>query len=105
MCSTDGDFVAINKRKHDFVQGHEEPELVAALRQHLLKDAEQLPGFALCNVLWSLAVLDQLCLQSFQQMCARLEQLPLGAYEPEVCLRSFYLYQFVPLSTSHLFSV
>lgn len=94
MTSPVGDLVAISQRSSACVQGHEEPELVAALRQHLLEDAEQLPGFALCNVLWSLAVLDQLCLESFQQMCARLEQLPLGAYEPEVCLHLFYLSSF-----------
>lgn len=67
------------------MQGHDAPELVAALRENLLEDAGQLPGAALCNVMWSLAVLDQLSLDSFRRMCAQLEQLPLGAFEPEVC--------------------
>lgn len=67
------------------MQGHDAPELVAALREKLLEDAGQLPGAALCNVMWSLAVLDQLSLDSFRRMCAQLEQLPLGAFEPEVC--------------------
>ncbi len=76
------------------MQGHDEPELVAALRDHLLEDAGQLSGCALCDVLWSLAVLDQLSPDAFRRMCARLEQLPLGAFEPEVysaaspCFRS-----------------
>ncbi|EIE19406.1 hypothetical protein COCSUDRAFT_48936 [Coccomyxa subellipsoidea C-169] len=65
------------------VVGHDEPELVAALRDHLLEDAGQLSGCALCDVLWSLAVLDQLSPDAFRRMCARLEQLPLGAFEPE----------------------
>ncbi len=67
------------------MQGHDEPQLVAALRGHLLENAEQLTGFALCDVLWSLAVLDQLSLEGFRHMCGRLEQLTLGSFEPEVC--------------------
>ena len=67
------------------MQGHDEPELVAALRKQLLENAEQLTGDALCDVLWSLAVLDQLSLDSFRHMCGRLEQLTLGSFEPEVC--------------------
>ncbi|CAL8468396.1 g7936 [Coccomyxa elongata] len=65
------------------LMGHDEPQLVAALRGHLLENAEQLAGFALCDVLWSLAVLDQLSLESFRHMCGRLEQLTLGSFEPE----------------------
>jgi hypothetical protein len=51
-------------------------------------NAEKLRGSALCDVLWSLGILDELPIDTFQQLVALLEQQPLRDFQPQVGSRS-----------------
>ena len=66
------------------MQGHAEEELVGQLRQQLVQDADKLRGSALCDVLWSLGILDNLPVCTFKQLAALLEQQPLRDFQPSV---------------------
>ena len=66
------------------MQGHAEEELVGQLRQQLVQDADKLRGFALCDVLWSLGILDDLPVSTFRQLASLLEQQPLRDFQPSV---------------------
>ena len=67
-----------------YVQGHTEEELTRQLREQLVSNAEKLRGSALCDVLWSLGILDDLPVDTFQQLAALLEQQPLRDLQPRV---------------------
>ena len=69
------------------LQGHAEEELVRQLRQELMHDTEKLRGSALCDVVWSLGILDDLPVDTFKQLTALLEQQPLRDFQPSVCPR------------------
>lgn len=66
------------------MQGHAEEELVGQLRQQLVQDADKLRGSALCDVLWSLGILDDLPVSTFRQLASLLEQQPLRDFQPSV---------------------
>ena len=70
------------------VQGHTEEELVRQLRQQLVQDADKLRGSALCDVLWSLGILDDLPVATYTQLASLLEQQPLRDFQPSVRLHS-----------------
>ena len=69
------------------MQGHAEEELVGHLRQQLVQDAEKLEGSALCDVLWSLGILDDLPVSTFRQLACLLEKQPLRDFQPSVRFR------------------
>ncbi|CAL5221212.1 g3361 [Coccomyxa viridis] len=62
--------------------GHTEEELVRQLRQQLVQDADKLRGSALCDVLWSLGILDDLPVATYTQLASLLEQQPLRDFQP-----------------------
>ena len=70
------------------LQGHTEEELVRQLRQQLVQDADKLRGSALCDVLWSLGILDDLPVATYTQLASLLEQQPLRDFQPSVCLQT-----------------
>lgn len=72
---------------HWHVQGHVEEELVGQLRERLVQDAEKLRGSALCDVMWSLGILDHLPVDTFKQLSSLLEQQPLRDFQPRVGYR------------------
>ena len=57
------------------------------LRQQLVQDAEKLQGSALCDVLWSLGILDDLPVSTFRQLASLLEKQPLRDFQPSVRLQ------------------
>lgn len=58
------------------------------LRQQLVQDADKLRGSALCDVLWSLGILDDLPVATYTQLASLLEQQPLRDFQPSVRLRT-----------------
>ena len=59
------------------------------LREQLVQNADKLHGASLCDVLWSLGILDDLPVDTFKQLASLLEQQPLRDFQPRV-LRSIH---------------
>ena len=66
------------------LQGHGEEELVGQLRGQLVQNADKLRGASLCDVLWSLGILDDLPVDTFKQLASLLERQPLRDFQPKV---------------------
>lgn len=77
------------------MQGHTEEELTRQLREQLVSNAEKLHGSALCDVLWSLGILDDLPIDTFQQLAALLEQQPLRNLQPRDFRRLYQVQRIV----------
>ena len=54
------------------------------LREQLVQNADELRGASLCDVLWSLGILDDLPADTFKQLASLLEQQPLRDFQPRV---------------------
>ena len=54
------------------------------LREQLVQNADKLRGASLCDVLWSLGILDDLPVDTFKQLASLLEQQPLRDFQPRV---------------------
>lgn len=49
-----------------------------------MHDTEKLRASALCDVIWSLGILDDLPVDTFKQLTSLLEQQPLRDFQPRV---------------------